>query len=81
MTPSSPLKAHHRLMVRLCELDHKKYRPRPEELEKVASVFKVAGGSWYRLFSGSVQDAALLKKVLSTAVKRGEITKRPSWRG
>lgn len=57
----------------------KKLDPRPEEFDRVSNVFKLMGGSWSRVFEGSVDDVCLLKKTLRVAVKQGVFTKAAVW--
>ena len=80
-SPTTPLRAHHRLMQTLVSTFHKGAgtEPRPGELDKAARVFVKAGGSWERAFLGSVDDMCLLKKVIKIAVKNGHFTKKPVW--
>lgn len=68
-------------MLTLVKLGHKKDRvdPTPKELNRVSKVFKLAGGSWERLFQGSIADVELLKRTIKVAVKRGVFTKAPKW--
>ena len=40
-----------------------------------------SGGSWERVFGGSIEDMVLLKKAVKIAVKKGAITKKPQWGG
>jgi hypothetical protein len=81
MTPTSPVYAHHRLLKELVRANHgsDKLEPKADEFDKVAQVFKRAGGSWVRLYRGSVKDLALLRKVLKIAVKKGHVSKAPEW--
>jgi len=80
-TPTSPSQANYRLMNSLISSSHKKAKvqPRPEELDEVSRVFRLAGGSWERVFLGSVDDLTLLKKTIKIAVKKGVFTKAPKW--
>lgn len=57
----------------------KKLSPTPKDLELCSRVFKKAGGSWERVFKGSVHDIVLLKTTLKVAAKKGHITKTPKW--
>jgi hypothetical protein len=75
-----PIKAHHLMLTSLLKSYKKeRLRPTPDDLDKMASVFRKAGGSWERLYQGSVDDMVLLKKVVKIAVKGGHVTKAPSW--
>ncbi len=79
-TPTEPARAHHRIMLSMAEA-HKdpKVAPTPGELDRVARVFGLAGGSWERLFKGSIDDMGLLKKAIQVAVKNGLFTKKSDW--
>lgn len=80
MAEPTPLRAHHRLMRHLVSTSGADgVDPRPEDLDRVASVFHRAGGSWERVFGGSVSDLGLLKRVLRVAVKGGHLTSAPNW--
>jgi hypothetical protein len=57
----------------------KKFQPTPEEFGAVSRVFQRAGGSWARLFKGSVDDMTLLRKVIKVAAKRKMFSKMPKW--
>lgn len=80
-TPTSPARAHHRIMLSMVKANHKddKVAPTPLELDRVASVFSLAGGSWERVFKGSLEDLNLLKKAIRVAVKDGVFTKTSDW--
>jgi hypothetical protein len=56
-----------------------KLDPRPEEYERVSKIFQLMGGSWERVFKGSVDDVCLLKKTIKVAVKQGVFTKAAKW--
>ncbi len=53
--------------------------PTPEELATISSVFAKAGGTWKSIFQGSVEDIALLKKVLKVAISKKRLTKSSDW--
>ena len=80
-TPTSPIRAYHRLMQTMVSSSHRKagVKPTPEELDRVSRVFQKAGGSWEQVFLGSVDDLVLLKKTLGVAVKAGVFSKSPTW--
>jgi hypothetical protein len=78
--PQSPVRADYRFLKRLVEVTlQEKARPTPEEFDRVSRVFCSLGGSWERVFRGSVPDIDLLKKVLKAAMKHGYLTKKESW--
>jgi hypothetical protein len=68
-------------MWALVKTSHEKdnISPTPEEMNRVGSVFRLAGGSWERVFEGSVTDLNLLKRVIKVAVKKGVFTKTQKW--
>jgi len=73
--PTDPVRADYRLIKDFID----KYGPDAvhigAEYDEIIRVFKRAGGSWRRLFSGSVPHITLLKKVVKTAYKTGHITR------
>lgn len=75
--PTSPLRAHHRLLREM--LSGEGLDPRPGELDTVSRVFERAGGSWVGFYDGSTKDVSLLKRCLKVAVKNGFFTKAPKW--
>lgn len=80
LTPSWPVQADHRFILKMVKLTLEgKVIPRPEEFNRVARVFVRAGGSWERLFRGSPDDVTLLKTVLKVAFKHGYMTKTQEW--
>ena len=82
MTPASPMRAHHRFLKNMTKtfFGDKGVDPTPEEFDLVASVFSRAGGSWERLYGGSVDDVNLLRKTLQIAIKGGHISKSSDWK-
>ena len=80
-SPTSPLKAHHRLLRSLVKTNHKKQNvsPTPAELDRIARVFVRAGGSWERTFKGSIEDVELLKRVIKVAIETGRMSKAEDW--
>jgi len=80
-TPTNPSKAHHRYMRSLVKMaqNKKKLDPSPEELDQAAKVFHLAGGSWERLYHGSTEDLALLRRTIKVAVKKGVFSEAKKW--
>lgn len=79
--PSDPPRADHRFIAyQLENFVKKKTQNIPEEFDHVSRVFAKAGGSWERLFRGSVQDVVLLRRIIKVAVKTGHISAAPKWR-
>ena len=81
MDPKVPVRADHRYIKRVIETLDVKALTIPSELSRISRVFCKAGGSWGRLFRGSVQDTLLLKKVIKIAYKTGFLTKKENWSG
>jgi hypothetical protein len=80
LSPQWPVRADHRFMVKLNTVAlNGKAMPRPREFDRVSRVFSKIGGSWKRLFNGSVEDVNLLKKVMKVALKKGYLTKQEKW--
>lgn len=80
LTPKWPTRADHRFLLKLVGLTLKgKVDPRVAEFDRVSRVFLKAGGSWVRVFQGSVQDISLLKRTLKVAFKHGYLTKTEKW--
>lgn len=80
-TPTKPARADHRLMLALVKTNHAKEKldPTPEEFDKIGRVFVKAGGSWERVFKGSVRDTNLLKRVIKIAAEKGHLSKAVKW--
>lgn len=80
-TPTSPTRAYHRLLQAILKthFEDAKLSPSPQELDKVASVFSKAGGTWEGAFKGSIDDIELIKKVIKVAAKKGVLSKAPKW--
>lgn len=51
----------------------------PEEFSLISRVFVKAGGSWRKLFLGSVDDTEILRKVIKAGIKKGHISKAEKW--
>ena len=80
LTPQWPVRADHRFMLRMAQINlGGKVIPRPREFDRVSRVFSKAGGSWERIFHGSVDDINLLKTVMKVAFKHGYLTKKEKW--
>lgn len=79
--PGDPPRADHRFIdYQVKNFVKKKCLSLPDEYDHVARVFARAGGSWERLFRGSVADVVLLRKIIKVAVKTGHISAAPKWR-
>lgn len=80
LSPVDPVQADHRFIMRMTTLTVKDgVLPIPSEFDRVSRVFSKAGGSWKRIFGGSIEDIELLKKVIKEAVKHGFLTKKEKW--
>lgn len=53
--------------------------PTDKDIAKVLRAFNYFGGSWERLFKGSIRDMVLLKKIVKVGVKKKLFTLAPSW--
>jgi hypothetical protein len=67
-----------RSLVKMAQ-DKKKLDPTPEELDQAAKVFRLAGGSWERLYHGSTDDLTLLRRTIKVAVKKGVFSEAQKW--
>lgn len=83
---SLPQRSDHRLIHRFM-LQYSKSKttkknlvsPTDSDIQKVLITFKHFGGSWERLFKGSIRDMVLLKKIVKTGVKKKMFSLAPSW--
>jgi len=50
----------------------------PELYEELLESFEEDGGSWYRLFRGSVDDVVLIKKIVKAQAKKQRDDKKRS---
>ena len=81
LTPQSPVRSDHRFIIKMAAMVlGGKIVPMPSEFDRVLRVFSKAGGSWKRVFNGSVEDINLLKTVLKVAFKNGYLTKTEPWK-
>ena len=72
----------HRFMIHFSKSKTSKKNlvsPTDHDIEKVLRTFTKFGGSWERLFKGSIQDTVLLKKIVKVGVKKKLFTLAPSW--
>jgi hypothetical protein len=80
--PSDPSRADHRIIRYVL----KNFFPKetiihqPGPYDRVAKVFMKAGGSWERLFKGSVRDINLLKLICKIALDNDVIPKGKPFR-
>ena len=81
LDPLKPSRADYRLIYKVLESSFAgKVLHTDEDYARIVRVFQRAGGSWKRLFLGSVKDLGLLKRVVKVAFKTGNIQKAPQWR-
>ena len=80
MDPKTPVRADHRYIHKVIQtILGGKVLEIPSEFSRVSRVFSKAGGSWERIFDGSIDDISLLKKVIKVAFKKGYLTKKEPW--
>jgi len=77
LDPSDPARADYRLIKDL--LEGKKVQNLPHEYDHAIAVFGKLGGSWEKVFKGSVRHTKLLKNILKAGIKNGWISKAPKW--
>lgn len=81
LDPLKPSRADQRLIRKIMDtMFSGKVLHTEASYELIARVFQRAGGSWEKLFGGSVDDMVLLKRVLKVAFKKGHIPKASQWR-
>jgi len=80
MDPRTPIRADHRFIYKyVSSLLGGKIELVPDEFSSISDVFLKAGGSWEKIFHGSMADIVLLKKVIKTAYDEGYLTKKHKW--
>ena len=78
--PKTPTRADHRFIKRLLSTTLEgKVVEQPDEFDRISRVFSKAGGSWERIFHGSVRDTVLLRQIIKLAYKKGYLTKKGKW--
>lgn len=81
LSAKTPVRADHRFLKKLMAITVPKAITIPSELDFVSRVFLRLGGSWERVFKGSVKDIDLLRRILKKALKEEFLTKRENWTG
>lgn len=77
---SEPTRASYRLIFKILNTSHAgRVLHRPEEYARIVKAFMRAGGSWVRVYQGSVQDIGLLKKLIRLAVKLKVLSPAGEW--
>ena len=80
MSPKEPVRADHRIIKKVISTSLKgDVVEIPSEFDHISRVFSRAGGSWERLFRGSVDEILRLRKVIKIAYKHGHLTKQGKW--
>jgi hypothetical protein len=81
--PSDPMRADHRMIKELLQImgRHDKVQHCPEEYARVIGAFCGIGGKWEDVFKGSVEQVALLKKILKHAIDNKWLSPAPKWGG
>ncbi len=80
MSPTEPVRADHRFIKKVISVNLQgKVAEIPSEFSRVSRVFSKSGGSWERLFRGSVDEVLRLRKVVKLAYKLGYLTKKGKW--
>lgn len=80
LTPTSPKRADFRVIREVAgSILKNKVEYVPSEFEEISTVFMRAGGSWFRLFRGSIEDIELLKRVIKVAYDKGYMTRKQGW--
>lgn len=76
--PLIPVRADYRFLKKILDSSYKVVHL-PEEYDLIIKVFGRAGGNWYGIFDGDIDQIRLLKKVIKVAYKNGYLTKSPTW--
>ena len=80
MSPQEPVQADHRLIWKVLDTTLSgKVVYIPREFALVSKVFRQSGGSWEKLFLGSIRELVHLKKVIKVGIKTGHLTKKGKW--
>ena len=80
LSPFTPVRSDHRLIRKIIgSMYGTSMVTKPSEYDRIARVFKKAGGSWERVFLGSPKDLDLLRRVIRIAAKKGFLTKKEPW--
>ena len=78
---SKPIRSDYRLVQRLIKIQGKKkgLSPTSGDFDKIIRVFGTLGGSWEKVFKGSVDDMSLLKKIIKVGIEKELFTKKDTW--
>ena len=80
MNAEVPIRADYRIIQQILSSSLSgKVEHDPKEYQKIVGAFKVAGGSWEKVFKGSVDDIVLLKDLIKKAFDAGDLTKKHDW--
>lgn len=66
--------ASHRLIKNMCSTFFG-FHPKDEDKDLLVSVFEKSGGSWEKLFLGSSDEIARMKKIITVAIKKGFVNR------
>ena len=80
MSPQEPTQADHRLIWKVLDTAMSgKVVYIPSEFDLISKVFRQSGGSWEKLFLGSIEQLLHLKKVIKAGIKTGYVTEKEKW--
>lgn len=78
--PTTPARADFRFIRELLGSAFKnKVEYVPIEFDRISRVFCRAGGSWERVYQGSMKDLDLLKRIIKLAIDLGFMTRKEKW--
>lgn len=79
--PGDPPRSDHRFIKDQLQttFSKKHIHPDPEAFDRISRVFAQAGGSWERIFLGSVEDIQLLRRVIKAAIRCKVLQRAPKW--
>jgi hypothetical protein len=80
MSPTEPIQADHRFIWKVLDTTAAgKVVYIPKEFSRVSKIFVQSGGSWEKVFLGSIRHVMQLKKVIKVGIKTGYLTHKGSW--
>lgn len=80
MGPTTPVRGDHRVIQKILDTTAKgQALSIPAEFTRISDVFLQSGGSWVRLFQGSIDDMMQLKKVIKVGLENDYVTKKGAW--
>ena len=60
---------------------HDKVQHHPHEYARIIGAFSGVGGSWEKVYKGSVESVALLKKIIKHAIDNKWLSPASTWSG